>query len=182
MTAIAGFCEGGKVWIGGDSAGVSGYDLCVRSDPKVFVKGEFAFGFTTSFRMGQLIRYSLTIPEKPFGVTNHEYMATLFVDALRKCLKDGGFAVKDKEREEGGQFLVGYRSKLYLIDYDYQVMEPDDIYAACGCGAQVVRGALFAVFALRNVMSGRDAVLLALKAAERCSTGVRGPFSIVSVP
>jgi len=34
MTAIAGIIENGSVWIGGDSAGVSGYSLDIRADEK----------------------------------------------------------------------------------------------------------------------------------------------------
>ena len=53
MTAIAGLVHDGKVYIGGDSAGVAGMDLHLRSDPKVFTVGEFVIGYTTSFRMGR---------------------------------------------------------------------------------------------------------------------------------
>jgi hypothetical protein len=48
VTAIAGFVHKGSVWIGGDSAGVADYDLHIRADQKVFVNGEFGFGFTSS--------------------------------------------------------------------------------------------------------------------------------------
>lgn len=45
MTCIVGLAVNGKTYIGGDSAGVGGYDLTIRRDAKVFTNGEFAMGF-----------------------------------------------------------------------------------------------------------------------------------------
>ena len=88
MTAIVGLVKSGSVYIGGDSAGVCGTSLTVRADAKVFRKKRYVFGFTTSFRMGQLIRYSLALP-KPVGNLD-AFMSTTFIDAVRDCLKAGG--------------------------------------------------------------------------------------------
>ena len=64
ITCIVGFSHLGKVYIGGDSAGLSGWGLTVRKDPKVFANGPCIMGFTSSFRMGDLLRYSLVVPER----------------------------------------------------------------------------------------------------------------------
>jgi len=172
MTAIVGLARGGSVHIGGDSAGVAGLSLAVRADTKVFRKGRYLFGFTTSFRMGQLIRYSLVLPA-PKGDLD-AFMATAFIDALRGCLKDGGWARKDSEREEGGTFLVGVRGRLYTIYDDYQVAKAADGFAAVGCGDQIALGALYATAG--TGMRPRARLKVALRAAERFSAGVRGPF------
>jgi ATP-dependent protease HslVU (ClpYQ) peptidase subunit len=177
MTAVVGLIEGGKVYIGADSAGVSGLNLTVRADAKVFRRKRYLFGFTTSFRMGQLIRYSLVLP-KPTGNLD-AFMSTTFVDALRDCLKSGGWAAKDNDREEGGTFLVGVRGRLYAVYGDYQVGKAADGFAAVGCGDQVALGALFAT--ADAGLSPRRRVLGALAAAERFSAGVRGPFACLKV-
>lgn len=160
--------------MGGDSAGVAGWDLTVRADQKVFRNGAMLFGFTTSFRMGQLLRYSLTIPDHDPRVDVEKWMSTIFVNAVRECLKNNGWAQKKNEREEGGHFLVGYQGRLFTVGSDYQVGIPLDGYDAAGCGEAFARGALFATATLE----GRDRVELALRAAERCCAGVRGPFHI----
>ncbi len=177
MTCIVGFVEGGTVWMAGDSAGVGGLDLAVRADLKVFRNGPMIFGFTSSFRMGQLLRYALTVPDHDPRVDLNKYMATTFVDAVRECLKTHGWAEKDKEQERGGTFMVGYQGKLFVIEADYQVGEPLDGFYAVGCGDQVARGALFAT----PTMKGKARCELALQAAERCSAGVRGPFVVESL-
>ena len=179
MTCIAAVTDGKTVWMGGDSAGVGGWDLDVRTDSKVFRNGEFLFGFTTSFRMGQLLRYAFMPP------TPHElqdvaaFMATDFVNAVRDCLKAGGWAAKTNEREDGGTFLVGFRGRLFAIHDDYQAAEHADNYAACGCGAAIAKGAMFAA-KLCGVTDQRRIVEIGLSAAERHSAGVRGPFVVLS--
>lgn len=174
MTCIVGFVEGSKVWMGGDSAGVGGYDLTVRADQKVFRNGPMLFGFTSSFRMGQLLQHALTIPAHDSCVAVEKWMTTTFMDAIRDCLKVHGWATKEKEQEAGGTFLVGYKGALYEIADDYQVGIPADGFAAVGCGGRIALGALFASAHLK----GKKRAEMALSAAERLSIGVRGPFRI----
>lgn len=177
MTCIAAFIEDGVVWMGGDSAGVGGYSLTVRADEKVFRNGSMLFGFTSSFRMGQLLRYALAIPDHDPRIDIEKYMVTTFVNAVRECLKGNGFAKKQNEVEEGGTFLVGYKSRLFCIQNDYQVAIPVDGFDAVGCGHDVAKGALYATPELK----GAARIELALLAAERYSAGVRGPFHIQSL-
>ena len=107
MTCIVGLVHEGVVYIGGDSAGVGGMSLTVRADEKVFQNGEFLMGFTTSFRMGQLLRYSLKPPRRHPDDDIHQYMVVDFINAVRECLKSGGYASKKNDVESGGTFLVG---------------------------------------------------------------------------
>jgi len=177
MTCIAGLVHYGNVYLGGDSAGCASWNLTVRADPKVFVNGSYVMGFTTSFRLGQLLRYAFTPPE-PEVADLHKFMCTSFTDALRQCLTDGGWAQKSKEREEGGTFLVGTHGRLFFVGDDYQVGEPADPYAAVGCGADIALGALHATQGA--AMAPEERLAAALSAAERFSNGVRGPFAYVS--
>ncbi|MFD9948780.1 hypothetical protein ACFWYW_46985 [Nonomuraea sp. NPDC059023] len=176
MTAIAGLVHDGLVILGGDSAGSAGWHLRIRADRKVFTNGPYVFGFTSSFRMGQLLRYALTPPEPDYDDLPR-FMVTTFVDAVRTCLKDGGHARKESERENGGTFLVGVGGRLFEVEDDYQVAEHEDGYAAIGCGAATVLGALHATAPLG--MAADERLLRALEAAERFSNGVRGPFHSV---
>lgn len=176
MTCIAGVSHDGKVWIGADSAGVSGWSLRVRADEKVFRNGPFIMGFTTSFRMGQLLRYSLNPPEQT-EKDDHAYLCTAFVDAVRECLKSGGVATREKEAEAGGDFLLGYRGSLYHVAEDYQVARAAGGIDAVGCGRDVAIGALAAT----PKATPRKRVLGALRAAEEFNAGVRGPFKVLSV-
>jgi len=181
LTCIVGVIDQDKggVVMGGDSAGVGGWDLSMRKDPKVFINGSCIMGFTSSFRMGQLLRYKLKVPERKPGQELFEWMVSDFVDAVRASLKDGGYAVKDKDQESGGTFLVGVAGHLFTVHADYQVEEESANFAACGCGEQIAKGALHA---LGNAPTADTRVRVALEAAERFSAGVRAPFTILRQP
>lgn len=175
MTCIVGLVDNDTVWIGGDSAAISGLDLIVRKDPKVFKVGEFIMGFTTSFRMGQILMHGFTPPTITGDL--YKYMINEFIPALRNLFKDTGFLEVNSNREKGGTFLVGVRGRLFVVESDFQVGEPIDNFAAVGCGEQIAHGALYASKAEKPAKR----VKLALKAAERFSAGVRGPFLVDSI-
>lgn len=183
MTCIAALVSHDKVWMGGDSAAVGGhYSLTIRKDQKVFRKGDFLLGFTSSFRMGQLLAHQFQPPARPEGMELHEYMVVKFVEGLRETFKLGGYAQKEKEAENGGTFLVGYCGRIFKICDDYQVAESVYPFDACGCGEDVALGALYAQW---NGVTGKvefdepnRALRTALVAAERFSAGVRGPFNV----
>ena len=174
MTCIVGLLDNGTVYIGGDSAGVSGYGLTIRADEKVFINGDFVMGFTSSFRMGQLLRYSLKPPKYHPDVDLTEYMVTDFISAVRECLKTGGFASKDKEEEKAGTFLVGFMGKLFKIESDYQVGIPTLAFDACGCGQDIALGSMYSNANLSPI----ERIKQALEAAEQFSAGVRRPFAV----
>lgn len=188
MTCIAGLVDPTGVYIGGDSAGVSGWDLTVRNDTKVFKRTSaygdaWLFGFTTSFRMGQLIHYSLALPEfltlrDPDEDSVFYTLVRSFVPNLRQCLKDGGFATKEKESESGGTFLLGVQHRLFMVGSDYQISESLNNFDACGAGSQIACGALYATPGVEP----HQRIVTALEAAERLCAGVRGPFTIVTAP
>jgi hypothetical protein len=174
VTAVVGLVHNGTVHLGGDSAAPQGWDLIVRADPKVFTVGPYAIGFTTSWRMGQVLRWSFKPPKPPADHLDR-FMSTTLVDAARDALKSAGWATKDKEQEEGGTWLVGVAGRLFTVYADYQVAESADCYVAVGCGAQVAHGVLYAT----PTLPPRRRLQLALEAAERHSAGVRGPFRYV---
>lgn len=175
MTCIVGIVDGPKVWIGGDSAGSDGYNMVNRADGKVFKTGDFIFGFTTSYRMGQILRYGFTPPaHRRLEKDAMAYMVTDFIDGVRATLKSAGFAKKENEVEKGGEFLVGYGGHLYKIESDYQVAECADGYDACGCGERFALGSLFST----EKMIARARIRIALESAAHHSSGVRGPFHI----
>jgi ATP-dependent protease HslVU (ClpYQ) peptidase subunit len=177
MTCIVGLVHNNKVYIGGDSAGVGGLSLDVRSDEKVFIKGEFVMGFTSSFRMGQLLRYKLQIPYHKPDIDNYEYMVTEFVEAVRQCLKDCGYVRSYNGEEYAGTFLVGYRGELFVVENDYQVGKLAMNFHAVGCGEDIAKGSLYST---KNINKPEDRILEALAASEQFSAGVRGPFKIVN--
>jgi len=174
MTCIVGLVKDNKVYIGGDSAGVTGYNIQIRGDTKVFRHGPFIMGFTTSFRMGQLLHYDFNVPEHPEDMDDMKYMVSVFIPAVRSCFKDGGFQKTKDNQDEGGVFLVGYKGKLYEIDSDYQVGQMVDNVTAVGCGANVAIGAMYA----SEHLTPRERIKKSLEITTYLNAGVRPPFVI----
>lgn len=180
MTCIVAIEHEGNVYIGGDSAGVdTSLSIQNRLDEKVFTNGEFVMGFTTSFRMGQILRYAFTPPEHSPKKDDMEYMVVDFIDGVRAAFKEKGYMGKEEETsaEQGGTFIVGYRGKIYHVDVDFQVARPKDGYSACGCGATLALGSLHSTTDIKDPV---PRLLKALVAAEHFSAGVRSPFIFVA--
>jgi hypothetical protein len=178
MTCIVGLVHSGAVWMGADSAGVDGrLGMVLRKDPKVFINGPFLMGFTTSFRMGQLLAHSLNAPKRHPDQDVYSFMVKDFVNAVRDCLKSGGFATVSNGVETGGTFLVGYEGRLFRIEGDFQVGEPARDYDACGCGEDLALGSLFAT----TELPPKQRVTHALMAAAAFSAGVSAPFNLLQI-
>ena len=175
MTIIAALIHDGTIYMGADSAGVAGYDLTVRADRKVFTNGPYVIGFTSSFRMGQLLRWKLNDPDRDPRVDVEKFMCTAFVDAVRALMNENGCGHRMNNVDSCGNFLVGYAGRLFNIGGDYQVGENSEGFDAVGCGDNLALGALYAT---RGHPDPRERLLLALETAERFSAGVRGPFHI----
>jgi hypothetical protein len=168
----------GIVIVGGDSAGVEGYYIETRSDPKVFRNGPYAIGYTSSFRMGQLLQHRFDPPEPPRTARMlHGFMVREFAEAARTVVKAGGYAKVENNKEEGGTFIVAVGPRVFVVYDDFQVAEPADPFAAVGCGDRFALGALRA---LPNSQPARTRCMTALKIAERSSCGVRRPFRFVT--
>jgi len=178
MTCIAAIAHKGKVYIGGDSAGVGpGYDTNIRADKKVFKNGDYIMGFCGSFRMGQLLAYKFIPPEPHPDRDLLGFMVTDFVDAVRDCLKHGGYSkISDNEETTDGDFLVGFQGSLFHIFEDFQVQAVVDNYDTAGCGGSLALGSLHATVG----RPPKERIIKALTAAEHFCGGVRGPFTVMS--
>lgn len=180
MTCIVAYKKDGVVWMGGDSAGVDDrLNISSRGDLKVFSNNGYLMGFTTSFRMGQLLRYKF----KPTACPDwdlEKHMTTTFVDEVRRCFTDNGY---DKHADYGdhigGTFLVATQGRLFQISDDFQVGWNNAPYDAVGCGANLALGSMFSMHKLQR--EPQEIVQTALEAAVEFSAGVRGPFTILSV-
>jgi ATP-dependent protease HslVU (ClpYQ) peptidase subunit len=158
---------------------VDGLRVTVRADEKVFIKGKMLIGFCGSFRMRDLIRYSFEIPKHARKIPVEEYMATTFLNALRKTLVDGGHTEKkDNVETFEGNLLIAYRQRLFEIEGDFQVGEPRLPFHAIGCGDDIAFGSLFT----SKKDTPKRRITTALSAAVERSAGVRRPFTILQAP
>ncbi len=190
MTCIVGMEHEGEVWIGGDSAGIAGAHLMLRDDKKVFSrkipkeKTGMVFGFENSVRMGQLLQYRLEIPKFTEGTDEFSWMATDFVEAMRLTFMSGGYmpgnGATGFNQPLVSSFLVGFHGKLFLVEDTGQVGRSKFPFYAVGAGRDAALGAMNILVEHPCFQGPHEILTLALKAAQRFSSCVRGPFHIVS--
>lgn len=175
MTCIAAIEHDGKVWIGGDSAGSTEHFIASYSEPKVWVDGEFCYGYCENGRYGALLRYSFKAP--PVKGNIDKYLTNEFVPKLRECFaKDTELLPSDSGKYPEIEFLMGLRGRLYIVDCGYQIGRLTDGYAATGSGTDVAMGSLYST---KKEKDPRQRILTALRAAEHFVPSVRAPFHVV---
>lgn len=182
MTCIVGLVDNGITYIGGDSLGSNTYTKTVRRDRKVFKLKDTSnaiLGYTSSFRMGQLLMYaSGLIDKRDEPNVDHEYLVTKFIPNITKLFEEGGYIRNKSGEKYGGTFLMGYKDKLYKIFDDFQVSESFDSYSACGCGEEFALGSLYTTEISK--MTPQERIRIALQVASKFSTGVQAPFYIIN--
>lgn len=171
MTCIIGLVHEKTVYIGADSAAVAGYQIRATALPKIFHVGNFLIGYTSSFRMGQVLQCAL-LPEHDGEKSVTDFILTDFIDAVRTCFKEKGFAKIENNEETGGFFLVGYKGRLFRINDDFGVTEPMDGIAACGCGEAYALGAMMAL----DGIPPRERITRALEITAYFCSGVSEPI------
>lgn len=178
MTCIVGLEHKGRVYIGGDSAGTAGnMHQRLRKDKKVFIRGPFIIGFCGSFRMGQLLQHTMALPVPNPERTDVGFMVNEFVDSVRACLsEENKHLVGDNKLSP--YFLVGYNGKLFNIQGDYQVGQPEAGFDAVGSGADIAIGAMFASTAIDDPIKR---IKQALAASAESNAAVRPPFHILKL-
>lgn len=174
MTCVVGLVQKGRVYLGVDSAAVQGWTRRASQVSKVFRRGPFLIGYTTSFRMGQLLEHHLNVAPQTEKQTDMGYMVTHFIEAVRVLLKEKGFTKIESNTEKGGQFLVGYRKHLYTIESDFQVGHLVEEFDAIGSGSDFALGAMKALDKTPPMIRVRRA----LEIAAHYNMGVCGPFTI----
>lgn len=184
MTCIVGLVHEGITYIGGDSLGSNGFSKTVRNDKKIFKlkdTNNSLIGYTSSFRMGQLLMYKsglIDSRDEKDNLINHEYLVTKFIPNVITLFEGGGYSTIKNGEKEGGEFLLGCKDKLYKIECDYQVGEPVSKYDACGSGEYFALGSLYSTDGTN--LTPEERLEKALRAASEFSTGVSAPYYIMN--
>lgn len=177
MTCVVGIANPGRgSLVAFDSLSGSNGTYRIRRDPKgAKLAPWLAFGYTTSYRFGQILAHYLTVGVKPEDP--YEWAVREFVPEMRRVLGEHGWLKTENGREDAGTVVVACRDRVFTIHDDFQVAELEFGYAACGSGEYHAYGALHA---LRGETPRRQAIR-ALEAAEAGSVWVRRPWHVLEV-
>jgi ATP-dependent protease HslVU (ClpYQ) peptidase subunit len=144
MTCIAAIVDkNGVGHIACDSVGSNGFSRSFYSTKKIFSVGNILFGFTGSYRLGQLLQYRLDLPQATVDQNLDQYMNIHFMDSIRSTLKDHGYLhVEDNEESLEGEFLVVFSGRIFTVQSDMSILESMDKFEATGSGEDYARATM----------------------------------------
>lgn len=165
--------------MGCDSAGTDMTTYGSITTPKMFRLEEFVIGYTSSFRFGKLLQYSLSIPKREKDIDDDAYINGPFAEAVRICLADGGYTIIKDNSERGGFALVGYRGRVWDLQNDFSLVEYTTDVVAEGSGEVA---AIAAATALKRHTKKKpeEIVKAALQIVEDTILTVKGPFLVLN--
>jgi ATP-dependent protease HslVU (ClpYQ) peptidase subunit len=137
MTCIVGLEHEGRVYLAGDTQGTGGNYKARYTEPKVFMRGSVGFGYTSSYRFGQILEYILPEPVVPNDKKDiPKWLIGTLIPDIKKALKDSGY-------DEGGTCLIAVKGTLWELHDDFCVLRPSCGYSAVGSGHEYAKGAMF---------------------------------------
>ncbi len=191
MTCIVGLVSKGEVYLAADSLGSGNGVKQEYKTPKlvkldIFEKKDLSLakiplgiGYTTSYRMGDLLRYNFTPPTIEVGEDENEYLVKEFIPALIECFDEHSFARTKEGNKSGGNFLVGIRGRLFIVQDDFSVLEPELNFASVGSGQEFALGSLYAY--MKISLDPVEKVHAAVDAAIEFSTTVGGTVDYIKI-
>lgn len=141
MTCVIGYVDTkGNSHIVADSAGtdVTYHNRSDLNETKIFQKGDMLIGYTTSFRMGQILEHCVAFPERSEGLSDFEYLVKELVPTIRKAFVDEKY-ISDSDKY-GGVFIIVWNGKVYEIQSDFAVLSHSRRFASCGSGYTQAQG------------------------------------------
>lgn len=145
MTCIVGIEHNGHVFMGGDIQGTGSNNKVIHTQPKVFNKKGVLFGYTTSYRFGQILEHALSdpcIPEDDGDI--YRWLITTVVPEIIAVLKSAEYV-------GGGNCLIGVKGQLWELQNDFSVLRSTLGYAAVGSGYEYALGSV-----ATSLMGGRS--------------------------
>lgn len=174
MTCIAGIIDAsGRGHIACDSLGSDGYTKSVYKNAKVFKKGRFLFGYTSSYRMGQLLEHKLSLPARKVEQQLDAYMYGDFIDAVRSTLKENGYLSINSNKESIGEFLVITEARIFRVQDDMSLLESEEAFDTCGSGGDFAKASI-SILKRYTKLSNRMILTKAIETAATYVSSVGG--------
>ena len=181
MTCIVAYKKDNKIYFGADSLGSTEYKKSNRRDQKLFYKDNMLIGFTSSFRMGNILQYKLEIPKHKSNISTNVYMNTIFIDNVIKCFEDNKYISNVDSTISGGTFLVGYKNRIFKIESDFQVAEDYGNFSSCGSGEDIATGVMEGILKINKNIAPEKLIKIAIQIASKYIPSVGGPIHIKAI-
>lgn len=177
MTVIVAIETPDCVWLGADRLASNGHTGEPVEMPKIFEREGVWFGICGSFRMGQILQYSLELPLGSLTDDVDRWVATDFITALREAFVAAHWGKETDGRAAGGNFLMIVKRRVYEIQGEYSFIRNLSGEYAIGSGEDYAKGSLHATRGQETDWRVREA----LDAASEFVVSVAGPYDFRQV-
>ena len=144
MTCIVAFKHNNSVILAGDKMGSNGYTSRNFLRPKIFQNGDFYFGYTTSFYMGQLLQFNWDPPYRFPNENDDEYIFKSVVKSLSDMFESHNLGTSKAENDlepERGSFIMVYKGRIFEVLSNMAILEVEN-FTSVGCGSEVMEGCI----------------------------------------
>ena len=182
MTCVVAVVDKAKnIHFGSDSLASDSYSQSVMTDSKIFMLGEMIIGYAGSFRSAQVLRHAMALPGREESQEDMEYLVGSFLHSVRIAFAEAGILrIQDCVEDFEGEFILGYRGKIYYMQGDFSLIHTVDDFCSIGEGGDSARAVLYATRAMKT-LKPIERMTLALEAASYNITSVKPPFHFKSV-
>ena len=190
MTCIIGYVDKASssssnkpvVWLGGDSCGSGNGSDHIYKNNKVFHymnNPNIIMGGTTSFRHLDLLETTEGLFDDFEDLKNITRLDIVkyFIPRVQKAFQ--GNYLRGDDTDRGGNFLLGINDKLFEIQNDYSVLEPDSGIIAVGCGEDTAIVMLDAYNTLTKE-TPQTKLFRTLEYVSNYNQGVKPPFTVIN--
>jgi ATP-dependent protease HslVU (ClpYQ) peptidase subunit len=168
--------------IAGDFCGSNGFTRGNVTQPKVFKHSGMMFGYTSTFRFGQIIEHILDdntlYPPNDHNKT-YEWLVRNFIPKLMQVLKA-------EEYGGGGDAICVINSQVWQIQSDFSVLRPDTGVCAIGSGEYHALSSILTTMLVSNngdlpkdINQAWEWLETAYKVTSACIPSVSGKFSML---
>jgi len=172
------------LYLAGDKCGSNGFVKDNYVKPKIFKRDDYAFGYTSSFRMGQLLEHSKISKDLP-SWKEEENVYTSFVDWAKTAMKDGGYLQEKNGEITGGNFIFFNGKSLYEVQSDFSILVPNDGLLAVGQGEYHAKGIMRSYMSLvkenKVKFNINDLIELIYKTVSSLTTGVSCEYDVLKL-
>lgn len=171
--------DGSELIFAADSAGTDGDEIHTIDTSKVFARDGYLFAYSGSYRIGQILRHCVELPEVPVAGDVERFLVREVGPAVRSAVEaEGAAAPGQKVLGEKTSILIGVRGQIWCMLPDLTVI-PEGPFGAIGSGRLRAYAALHALRAA-GFGPARHRIELALEATAAYTSSVRPPWQFVS--
>lgn len=170
-----------NVVIAGDYLGSNGFTKTLYSGSKIFRHSNMLFGYTSTFRFGQIIECILddnTLYPPQKKEDTYSWLIRTFIPKLKKVLKD-------EDYNSGGSAILVVNSQVWALQSDFSVLRADSGVYSVGSGEYHATSSLLTQIAINGgklptTEQAKEFIKTAYDVVGNCVTSVSTKHNILT--